>query len=195
MAFLTQGEVSSGVRVGPARVSSCRQCKYTSCCLLIHSISLPLLPMSMALKLLRPTSRAIVQSVLLSKSQYRPFVSLTTQHTVPRPSRAPTASIVSKRSVTQAAMNGEAQEIKEEDVAGWKKRAPYRIHEKNEDFNALYEASCHCGTVKYQLSREIPLDSKLCHCTTCQTQHGMSDLSAYDATCQRGPLADIAASL
>ncbi|KAF2841262.1 hypothetical protein M501DRAFT_929855 [Patellaria atrata CBS 101060] len=51
----------------------------------------------------------------------------------------------------------------------WKKRAPYRIHEH--DFKALYEASCHCGKVKYQLSRQEPLDSKLCHCTTCQTQH------------------------
>jgi len=51
----------------------------------------------------------------------------------------------------------------------WKKRAPYSIHEK--DFNALYEASCHCGKVQYQLSRKEPLDSKLCHCTTCQTQH------------------------
>lgn len=70
--------------------------------------------------------------------------------------------------------NGEAKEIKQEDVADWKKRAPYRIHEKNEHFKALYDAACHCGKVKYQLSREKPLDSKLCHCTTCQTQHGMS---------------------
>ena len=54
----------------------------------------------------------------------------------------------------------------------WKKRAPYRIHEPNDKFNALYEANCHCGQVKYQLSRQEPLDSKLCHCTTCQTQHG-----------------------
>jgi hypothetical protein len=55
---------------------------------------------------------------------------------------------------------------------GWKKRAPYRIHESNDNFQTRYEANCHCGKVKYQLSREEPLDSKLCHCTTCQTQHG-----------------------
>ena len=55
----------------------------------------------------------------------------------------------------------------------WKKRAPYRIHEPNEKFPVRYEANCHCGKVKYQLSRQEPLDSKLCHCTTCQTQHGM----------------------
>jgi hypothetical protein len=53
----------------------------------------------------------------------------------------------------------------------WKQRAPYRIHEPEENFPKRYEASCHCGQVKYQLSRETPLDSKLCHCTTCQTQH------------------------
>ena len=54
----------------------------------------------------------------------------------------------------------------------WKKRPPYRIHDPNEHFKARYEASCHCGKVQYQLSREEPLDSKLCHCTTCQSQHG-----------------------
>jgi len=56
----------------------------------------------------------------------------------------------------------------------WKTKAPYKIHEPNEHFKVRYEASCHCGKVHYQLSREEPLDSKLCHCTTCQTQHGMS---------------------
>ena len=54
----------------------------------------------------------------------------------------------------------------------WKKRAPYRIHDSNEHFQARYDASCHCGRVHYELSREEPLDSKLCHCTTCQKQHG-----------------------
>ncbi|KAF2096294.1 hypothetical protein NA57DRAFT_43809 [Rhizodiscina lignyota] len=53
----------------------------------------------------------------------------------------------------------------------WKKRAPYRAHEPNEHFDAKLEGNCHCGRVKFQLSREEPLDSKLCHCTTCQTQH------------------------
>lgn len=58
-----------------------------------------------------------------------------------------------------------------EGVEEWKKRAPYRIHDSNEHFKHRYEASCHCGKVEYELSREEPLDSKLCHCTTCQTQH------------------------
>ncbi|KAL5117473.1 hypothetical protein ACEQ8H_004638 [Pleosporales sp. CAS-2024a] len=56
-------------------------------------------------------------------------------------------------------------------ISEWKQRPPYRIHEKNEDFDVKYEANCHCGKVKYQISRREPLDSKLCHCTTCQTQH------------------------
>lgn len=59
----------------------------------------------------------------------------------------------------------------------WKQRPPYRVHETNDGFKALYEANCHCERVKYQLSREVPLGSKLCHCTTCQTQHGMSSMS------------------
>ncbi|KAG8628056.1 hypothetical protein KVT40_003929 [Elsinoe batatas] len=58
-----------------------------------------------------------------------------------------------------------------EGISEWKKRAPYRVHDDNETFPVKYEANCHCGRVKYQLSRDEPLDSKLCHCTTCQTQH------------------------
>lgn len=54
----------------------------------------------------------------------------------------------------------------------WKTRPPYSIHKDNDKFDVKYEASCHCGRVKYQLSRDEPLDSKLCHCTTCQVQHG-----------------------
>ena len=54
----------------------------------------------------------------------------------------------------------------------WKFRAPYKVHENDENFNARYRASCHCGKIKYQLSREKPLDSKYCHCTTCQKLHG-----------------------
>ncbi|KAL8729149.1 MAG: hypothetical protein Q9181_005095 [Wetmoreana brouardii] len=54
----------------------------------------------------------------------------------------------------------------------WKHRAPYRVHDKAENFNVRYEGSCHCGKVRYQLSREKPLDAKYCHCTTCQKIHG-----------------------
>jgi len=64
----------------------------------------------------------------------------------------------------------------QEDVEGklneWKFRVPYKVHGDDEDFKALYEGGCHCGKVKYQLSREKPLDAKYCHCTTCQTLHG-----------------------
>lgn len=58
----------------------------------------------------------------------------------------------------------------------WKHRPPYKVHDNNANFNARYEASCHCGKVKYQLSREKPLDSKYCHCTTCQKLHGKPSL-------------------
>ena len=54
----------------------------------------------------------------------------------------------------------------------WKFRAPYKVHDNDPNFHARYSASCHCGKIKYQLSREKPLDSKYCHCTTCQKLHG-----------------------
>ena len=54
----------------------------------------------------------------------------------------------------------------------WKFRAPYKIHENDPNFHVRYEGSCHCGKVRYQLSREKPLDAKYCHCTTCQKLHG-----------------------
>lgn len=60
-------------------------------------------------------------------------------------------------------------------ISEWKTRPPYRVHDKKlDDFDVKYTANCHCGKVEYQLSRREPLDSKLCHCTTCQTQHGQS---------------------
>lgn len=82
-----------------------------------------------------------------------------------------------KRSFTASfAMDADQAKGKSElpDKDQWKSKPPYKLHEPNEHFKARYEASCHCGKVKYQLSRQEPLDSKLCHCTTCQTQHGKS---------------------
>ncbi|KAK3047845.1 hypothetical protein LTR09_010820 [Extremus antarcticus] len=65
------------------------------------------------------------------------------------------------------APNGE--QVPEKEL--WKYREPYMVHERDEEFKAIYDGSCHCGEVKFQLSREYPLASKLCHCTTCQKQH------------------------
>lgn len=39
------------------------------------------------------------------------------------------------------------------------------------DFDARYEARCHCGAVRYQVSAD-PVDAKICHCMTCQKLHG-----------------------
>ena len=64
-----------------------------------------------------------------------------------------------------ANMHGELNE--------WKYRAPYKVHDNDPNFKVRYRASCHCGKVKYQLSREKPLDAKYCHCRTCQKLHGM----------------------
>ncbi|KAF7868312.1 hypothetical protein EAF04_004844 [Stromatinia cepivora] len=69
-----------------------------------------------------------------------------------------------------------SQGHKDSDVQGehndWKFRVPYKVHENDEGFKALYEGGCHCGRVKYQLGRERPLSAKFCHCTTCQVLHG-----------------------
>jgi len=60
---------------------------------------------------------------------------------------------------------------KSEDVEGshndWKFRAPYLVHTNDSNFKSLYDGSCHCGRVQYQLSREKPLYAKYCHCSTC----------------------------
>ena len=57
-------------------------------------------------------------------------------------------------------------------IDDWKYRAPYKVYENNPDFCVRYEGKCHCGRVRYQLSREKPLNAKYCHCTTCQVLHG-----------------------
>lgn len=54
----------------------------------------------------------------------------------------------------------------------WKFKTPYRVHETSDGFKAIYEASCHCGRVRYELDAEKPVDAKYCHCTTCQKLHG-----------------------
>lgn len=66
---------------------------------------------------------------------------------------------------------------REEDL--WKHQAPYKIHENDPNFIAVWEAQCHCGKVKYQLGREKPLAAKYCHCTTCQRLHGVSRTLSY----------------
>lgn len=38
-------------------------------------------------------------------------------------------------------------------------------------FEALYRASCHCTTVRYEV-RADPVDAKICHCRDCQRLHG-----------------------
>lgn len=73
---------------------------------------------------------------------------------------------------SQARTTGNKPENVEGEHNEWKFRAPYKVHSKEEQFNALYEGGCHCGRVRYQLSRERPLDAKYCHCGTCQVLHG-----------------------
>jgi hypothetical protein len=64
----------------------------------------------------------------------------------------------------------------------WKFRAPYAIHKKEDHFDVKWKGKCHCGKVQYQLSREKPLASKYCHCTTCQRLHGVSFLLLHSCS-------------
>lgn len=113
-----------------------------------------LLPSASTRSLLRPSTRSALQTAF----------------------RAQIPVVVTRNFNISRKMDADMAKAKESmpEKDYWKTRPPYKIHDKGENFKARYEASCHCGKVKYQLSREEPLDSKLCHCTTCQTQHGIS---------------------
>lgn len=54
----------------------------------------------------------------------------------------------------------------------WKSKPPYRTVGADEDFEKKWTATCHCGRVKYWLSRDKPLSCKFCHCVDCQSLHG-----------------------
>jgi hypothetical protein len=75
--------------------------------------------------------------------------------------------------------NGHQFQAGTSDDDAWKHKEPYRIHGTNEEFETKWRGRCHCGRVEYQLSREVPLDAKYCHCTTCQRLHGVSSLHLF----------------
>ncbi|KAI2603707.1 Mss4-like protein [Hypoxylon sp. NC1633] len=54
----------------------------------------------------------------------------------------------------------------------WKSAPPYRTTSSNASFVKQWTAHCHCGRVRYWLSRDAPLASKFCHCVDCQALHG-----------------------
>jgi len=115
----------------------------------------------------------VTRAFLRSQNQIKNSYSLVSRVAPPafaiqQPIRRTIATDLERKAMDKDQSRGTSTEGESE----WKKRAPYKIHESNDNFPVKYEASCHCGKVKYQLSREEPLDSKLCHCTTCQTQHG-----------------------
>lgn len=122
---------------------------------------------------LKTLSRGSIQTAAHHTKTTSPLFTRVTPRIALKQTSRPISNQIAKETMDPKEARGEAGE---KPASDWQKRAPYRIHEPNEHFKARYEASCHCGKVKYQLSREEPLDSKLCHCTTCQTQHGMSTM-------------------
>ncbi|KAH8122609.1 hypothetical protein ACSS6W_004369 [Trichoderma asperelloides] len=52
----------------------------------------------------------------------------------------------------------------------WKTKPPYQ--KPDQSFNKVLQGACHCGQVKYWLSKDGPLASKYCHCNDCKVIHG-----------------------
>ncbi|KAJ2967833.1 hypothetical protein NUW58_g10353 [Xylaria curta] len=66
---------------------------------------------------------------------------------------------------------GHLEDMPSKRDADWHNRPPYRTTNANEEFEKRHTAHCHCGRVKYWLSREKPLAAKFCHCVDCQALH------------------------
>ncbi|MCJ1380745.1 hypothetical protein MMC17_003854 [Xylographa soralifera] len=64
----------------------------------------------------------------------------------------------------------------------WKHRAPYKVHENDKNFNVRYEGGCHCGRVKYQLSRSCFQWAAIFHKEDINFTHGHHDLGWYDSS-------------
>lgn len=54
----------------------------------------------------------------------------------------------------------------------WKHQAPYLPPKDEEDFKTRHKASCLCGEIQYVVDSD-PVAAKFCHCTSCQTLHGV----------------------
>ncbi|KAL7796092.1 Mss4-like protein [Trichoderma ceciliae] len=52
----------------------------------------------------------------------------------------------------------------------WKTKPPYQ--KPRQTFIKELQGACHCGRVKYWLSKDCPLASKYCHCNDCRVIHG-----------------------
>ena len=132
----------------------------------------------------RPISKSLLNTSLLAYSCRYPIRTFHNCHTVKMPNKHnhknPENSDaehkhIDRRHSKQADeahqfQAGTSTDRKEDE---WKHREPYQIHKDDENFDVKWKGKCHCGKVQYQLSREKPLASKFCHCTTCQRLHGV----------------------
>lgn len=51
----------------------------------------------------------------------------------------------------------------------WQHNPPYRF---DKSVKGIWKGKCHCGQIRYELTRRKPLAVKFCHCTGCQVLHG-----------------------
>jgi len=57
----------------------------------------------------------------------------------------------------------------EDESIRWRKLAPYGNVFREDEIK--YKGRCHCGSIRINVCSD-PLDSKYCHCQTCQKLHG-----------------------
>lgn len=58
----------------------------------------------------------------------------------------------------------------------WEAQPPYQQpdspSQQARQFDKEMQGACHCGRIKFWLSKDKPLASKYCHCDDCKTIHG-----------------------
>ncbi|KAH6893219.1 hypothetical protein B0T10DRAFT_592168 [Thelonectria olida] len=78
-----------------------------------------------------------------------------------------TCKKLSSKSVSMAGNSSDTQ---------WQFHPPYQQPDQpspeREGFQRKIQGSCHCGKVRFWLSREKPLAAKYCHCKDCRVIHG-----------------------
>ena len=132
----------------------------------IHTSSKSSSPLTTTFKSPRPSPRSIIKPV----PHRRAFSAMP-----PKKSQAQNG----RTNGTAEAHQHQAGTTTDRKEDEWKHKDPYRIHDENEGFDVKWKGKCHCGKVQYQLSRDKPLASKYCHCTTCQRLHGVSKLRRH----------------
>ena len=86
--------------------------------------------------------------------------------------RFPTAQGKKRRVRQLAACSTTMAASSVQNSEAWKHQEPYLPAKDDEGFKIQHKASCMCGQIQYVVDSD-PVAAKYCHCTSCQTLHGM----------------------